>query len=72
MSSDTTLGARLRETRVGNGITQIELALRVECHDQEISRYERDAIVPKHDRLVALANALRVDPGWLLFGEAAA
>lgn len=68
MSSDSHFGVRLREAREGANLTQHELARRIGCHDQEISRYERGGVKPRTERIEQLAAALDVLPGWLLFG----
>lgn len=69
MATTSRIGVRLRQARNQADITQHQLALRIGCQDQEISRYERGAIEPRTERVQQLATALGVSPGWLLFGE---
>ena len=66
-----TLGERLRAARRKKGLTQQALAdsLHIARGSREISRYETGETTPQDARLVALAKALGVRPGWLRYGE---
>lgn len=64
-----TFGEVIRQRRRELGITQEELAERVgeNVRQSDISRMERDYVVlPRRERLEALAAALQVTPGYLL------
>jgi transcriptional regulator with XRE-family HTH domain len=64
-----TFGQVIRERRIELGLTQEQLAERIGEHvrQSDISRMERDYIMlPRRDRLEALAEALEVTPGYLL------
>lgn len=64
-----TLGHVIRARRIELGLTQEELAERVgeSVRQSDISRMERDYVMlPRRERLEALAAALEVTPGFLL------
>jgi transcriptional regulator with XRE-family HTH domain len=64
-----TFGRVVRERRIELGLTQEELAERVgeSIRQSDISRMEHDhVLLPRRDRLEALAAALEVSPGHLL------
>lgn len=63
-------GTRLRKLRETRGLTQRDLADRVEIELVQISRYERGQYLPNAETLVSLGRALRVDLNFLLLGEA--
>ena len=50
-------------------ITAAELANRTGISEASISNYINGKYVAKQDRCFAIANALGVDPGWLMTGE---
>ncbi len=60
---------RLRKLREGRGLTQRELAERVDIELVQISRYERGQFLPNAETLISLAQALQVDLNLLLLGE---
>lgn len=62
-------GRRLRAARHKRHLTQHALAIAIGTTVSLISRYEAGTHVPHDDRLIALARALGVDPGWLRYGE---
>lgn len=62
-------GNRLRKLREARGMTQRDLADRVEIELVQISRYERGQNLPTVETLVTLAEVLKVDVNVLLFGE---
>jgi transcriptional regulator with XRE-family HTH domain len=65
------IGARIKERRVELGLTQVEVAARIEkatkipTQQNEVSRWENDVHMPNTLRLFALADALNVDVYWL-------
>jgi len=69
MSENADIGERLRRTRRACDITQQALADRIGVAHSTIVRIEKGRIRPSADTLFALADALGVDPKWLLQGE---
>jgi transcriptional regulator with XRE-family HTH domain len=69
MASPTTLGAVIRSRRLELGLTQEELAERIDpdLRQSDVSRLERDRIaLPRRRRLQAIADALDLTVGELL------
>lgn len=60
------LGQQLRKARLSHGLTQNDVAERVETDPETISRFERGATLPSLVRLLALAEALDVSVAALL------
>lgn len=58
----------LHAARAGLGLSQQELARRCGLSRTEISLFERRARSPRLEMIVALANALELEPGELLRG----
>src|SRR3990170_2410359 len=63
------IGDRIKTARKRVGITQGELAKRVEVSLQTINKYERGHRTPDAGLLGMIAKELGCDPGWLLSGE---
>jgi DNA-binding XRE family transcriptional regulator len=59
-------GRRLREVRLGNGLSQDTLAERAEVHSTAIGRIERGGREPRLTTILRLASALDVEPGVLV------
>lgn len=62
--------ARLRKLREARGLTQKDLAKRIDIEVVQVSRYERGQYLPNAETLVGLARVLQVDLNLLLLGEA--
>ena len=67
-------GERVRIARENEGITQNQLAARlqvegIQLNQKAISRIETGVRVVADYELIYLAKALKVPPGWLLSGE---
>ena len=60
------LGARIKELRKEFGLSQVELAARMEVTKQTISNWENENIQPSIDMLVGLANVFNVTTDYLL------
>ena len=60
------LGARIKELRKDFGLSQVELAMRMEVTKQTISNWENENIQPSIDMLVGLANVFNVTTDYLL------
>ncbi|MCC6262385.1 MAG: helix-turn-helix domain-containing protein [Bryobacterales bacterium] len=60
---------RLAALRKERGLTQQVLAGRVECHVQQLKRYEAGSSQPTLDVIRKLATALSVTSDQLLFGK---
>ena len=64
-----TIGERLRGARKDRKVTQVELAERTGVAHSTVVRIERGQTGPRIETVRAFAEALRVDPKWLAFGE---
>ncbi len=62
----TPVEIRLREIRIGAGLTQVELAKRARMDQADISRIEKGAKAISLDVLDRLCRALKCDPGDIL------
>ena len=60
------LGARIKELRKAFGLSQVDLASRLEVTKQTISNWENENIQPSIDMLVDLANVFNVTTDYLL------
>ena len=60
-----TTGQRIKEARKNAGMTQIELAQKLNIPFQSVSQWERDVRKPKVETLRRIANALGIQP-WEL------
>jgi transcriptional regulator with XRE-family HTH domain len=63
------IGERIKERRKALGITQAQLALKVESDSNTVSRWERSSIIPGTDYIKKLASALRTTESYLISGE---
>ena len=61
-----TFAERIREYMTQNDIKAIDLAKRFHVSRSTISQYVNGTVVPKRDRLVLIADALNIDPLWLM------
>src|SRR6516165_10545070 len=62
----TAFGRRLRALRESKGLSQTQLAERVEMPYQAIAKYERGAVEPGWPTVLKLADALGVTPDSFL------
>ncbi|OXM15213.1 helix-turn-helix domain-containing protein [Paenibacillus herberti] len=62
------LGKRIREYRIKRGLTQMQLAAKLQMTEANISSYERDKSAPPSDKLSQLAEILNVTSDYLLSG----
>ncbi len=71
MQNPKEIGERLLITRRRRALTQKELAERAHVGALTISRIERGEFdeAPRPTTVRGIAEALGVDPGWLLFGD---
>ena len=60
------LGTRIKELRKAFGLSQVELAMRMEVTKQTISNWENGNIQPSIDMLVGLSNVFNVTTDYLL------
>ncbi len=65
---EDTIGGRLKQWRVALGLTQAQLAERLEVHIGVLKKYEQGLNVPGGEALAAIART-GVDMRWLLTGE---
>lgn len=66
---DMPVGQRIKEIRKQKGLTQKQLADKLDFSYTVISQYERGVRNPKVSTIERIAGALDVDPSVLLFGE---
>ena len=64
-----TIGQRIKERRSELKFTQRSLGKRAGVAHVTISQWERDETSPRGDNLFRLAEALGVEPGWIIRGE---
>ena len=64
-----TFGERLKAIREKAGLTQSQLAERMEVSDNHLSALERDISEPRADMLRKLSVVLGVTTDYLLFGK---
>jgi transcriptional regulator with XRE-family HTH domain len=63
-------GARLEDARRRRLLTQAELATKAGISLIQVARLENQATAnPRASTVKALAEALDIDPAWLLFGD---
>lgn len=63
------LGDRIRQLRKELGMSQAELAKKVDMHPRQLPRYEIGAGKPSIETLKKLAKYLEVSTDYLLYGE---
>ncbi|MDI3359740.1 helix-turn-helix domain-containing protein [Lelliottia sp. V89_10] len=64
-----TIGQRIKERRSALKFTQRSLGKRAGVAHVTISQWERDETSPRGDNLFKLAEALGVEPGWIIRGD---
>lgn len=64
-----TIGQRIKERRSELKFTQRSLGKRAGVAHVTISQWERDETSPRGDNLFKLADALGVEPGWIVKGD---
>ncbi|WP_374258750.1 helix-turn-helix domain-containing protein [Yokenella regensburgei] len=64
-----TIGQRIKERRTALQYTQRSLGKRAGVAHVTISQWERDETSPRGDNLFKLAEALSVEPGWIIKGD---
>lgn len=62
------IGKRIRAVREFRGLSQAEVARRIQKNNVDVYRWEKTGIEPKTDSLVSLAKILEVDVQWLFRG----
>jgi len=65
-NASAAFGARLRELRTQQGLSQDALALATDIHPTAIGRMERGAREPRLTTILRLAHGLNTPPGELL------
>jgi transcriptional regulator with XRE-family HTH domain len=61
-----TLGANIRKARTRRGLTQAEVAERIDMPVEVYGRMERGSMLPRLERLVAICDTLGETPDRLL------
>ena len=60
------VGRRIKEARIKRGLTQEQLAEKLNLSSDHISVLERGAKPPRFETFIAIANALETDANFLL------
>ena len=60
---------RLQKSLAASGLTAAELSEKTGISEANISNYINGKYVAKQDKCFLLAQALEVDPGWLMTGD---
>ena len=63
------LGQRIKQLRKDKGLTQKELAKRIELSHAQLNKYESGFNAPPIDRLVSLAETLDTSLDYLILGD---
>ncbi len=63
------LGERIRKTREEKSIKQKELADKIGISYVMLSQYERGVRTPKYEMVDKIADALDIDPFYLMYGN---
>jgi len=61
---DRSLGSRLRDKRISSGLTEEQLAARLEIDAKDVILYETGAKRISAERLLGISQALEVRPGY--------
>ena len=62
----TTFAERLKQYMNANDVKAVDLAKRFHVSRSTISQYVNGTVIPKRDRLVMIADALKISPLWLM------
>ncbi|HIF2381977.1 TPA: helix-turn-helix domain-containing protein [Salmonella enterica] len=65
----TRLSSRIQLARENFGLTEADLARKLNTYSDHISDWECDITEPPASMIIPLANALKCDPLWLLTGN---
>lgn len=68
MADRSRVGARIKRARLRRGLTQSELAHRIDSADAQVSRWENGHAMPRISSLEAMADVLGVSPEALFAG----
>lgn len=61
-----TIGARIKELRIRRGLTQDQIAAKLNMNRANFSHYERDTAVPPSEMLGKIADILNTSTDYLL------
>ena len=61
------LGAKIKELRKEQGLSQAELGRLAGIHEKLVSKYENERIIPTADTLKKMAQALHISADYLIF-----
>lgn len=69
MASDVDLGRRIRDARIARGMSQADLARRLEVSATAVWNWEMNGAQPRPTMLAAIAGALEVSENHLRTGQ---
>lgn len=64
------IGTRIQQLRIDNGLTQEKLAEMLEVSRQSISKWEMDQSLPEIDKIVKMSKLFSIDTNEILLDEA--
>lgn len=64
-----TLGEKIQELRRRGGMSQDELAEKLDVSRQAVSKWERDEAIPETEKIVRIAQVFQVSTDYLLLGQ---
>lgn len=67
-----TLGEKIQELRRRRGMSQDELAEKLDVSRQAVSKWERDEAIPETEKIIRIAHEFQVSTDHLLLGREAA
>lgn len=65
---DTTIGARIARARRDAALSRRRVAMLLDTTEERIARWERGTTSPPAALILRIAEALGVDPAWLITG----
>ncbi len=63
------IGQRIKRLRHDRGWSQAQLALKINAHTKQISKYEREVSIPSTEVLIRIARVFDVSLDYLVFDD---
>jgi len=70
-SISNSIGGRIKQTRLNQGLSQVELALAANVSQPTVANWENDSHVPRQAALDKLAGILSTSANWIRIGDTA-
>ncbi len=68
-SIDDSIGGRIKQARLEQGLSQVELAHAAKVSQPTVANWENDSHVPRQAALDKLSGILRTSPNWIRVGN---